>query len=273
MSNPLSKYFRQPAIYLKLPSGGRFWPDGSIDLTESGEIAVFPMTIKDEIALKTPDALMNGEGVLSMIRSCIPAIKDPSACPTVDLDAILIAIRVASYGQGMDINSVCPHCQESNESTINLNGLLGSIRMSGFEPTNINGMIFGFCPQTFRDINRANMIAFEEQRILELVGSDQLSEQDKNQLFKESFQKLTTMSLDGVVASIQFITVDGETVNDPGLILEFFDNCDRKTYDAVKKKIDDYAQANKIKPINLTCDHCSKDYETDLTFDQSNFFD
>jgi hypothetical protein len=273
MSNPLAKHFRQPAIYLKIPSGGRFWPEGSIELTATGEVPVFPMTIKDEIALKTPDALMNGEGVVNMIKSCIPAIKDPKDCPTVDLDAILIAIRLASYGQGMDINSTCPSCQESNESTVNLTSLLDNIRMSGFVPENINGMTFEFCPQTFRDINRANMIAFEEQRILELVGSDQISEQEKNRLFKESFQKLTTMSLDSVVSSIKSITVDGESVNDPGMILEFFDNCDRKTYDAVKKKIDDYANANKIKPIKLTCEHCNKDYETDLTFDQANFFD
>ena len=273
MSNPLAKHFRQPAIYLKLPSGGRFWPEGSIELTATGEVPVFPMTIKDEIALKTPDALMNGEGVVTMIKSCIPAIKDPRVCPTVDLDAVLIAIRLASYGQGMDVTSNCPSCQETNESTINLNTLLDNIRMAGFTPQDIGGMTFEFCPQTFQDINRANMIAFEEQRILELVGSDAISEQEKNRLFKESFQRLTTMSLDSVVSSIRSINVDGEAVTDPGMILEFFDNCDRKTYDAVKKKIDEYAQSNKIKPIKLTCDNCSKEYETDLTFDQANFFD
>jgi len=29
-TNPLKQYFRRPAIYLKLPSGGNFYPDGAI---------------------------------------------------------------------------------------------------------------------------------------------------------------------------------------------------------------------------------------------------
>jgi len=272
MSNPLAKHFRQPAIYLKLPSGGKFWPEGSIDLTATGELPVYPMTIRDEIALKTPDALMNGQGVADMIRSCVPNIKDPYACPTVDLDAVLISIRLASYGQGMDITSTCQACKETNESSVNLNTLLDSVRMSGYDDANIDSLKFEFKPQTFRDLNNANMIAFEEQRLLELVGSDRLSEQEKNSLFKASFLKLTNLSLDSVVNSIRSITVDGERVTDPEMIREFFNNCDRKIYDDLRTRIDQFNAQNKIKPLKLTCEHCQANYETDLTFDQSNFF-
>ena len=31
-TNPLSKYFRQPKIYLRLPSKGKFYPPGVIDM-------------------------------------------------------------------------------------------------------------------------------------------------------------------------------------------------------------------------------------------------
>ena len=55
--NPLAKHFRQPAIYLQLPSGGKYWPDGSIDLPLNGQIPVYPMTTRDEISIRTPDAL------------------------------------------------------------------------------------------------------------------------------------------------------------------------------------------------------------------------
>ena len=75
-NNPLTKFFRQPAIYLKLPSNGAFWPNDAIELPLTGEIPVYPLTTKDEIILRTPDALLNGEGVVEVIQSCCPSIKD-----------------------------------------------------------------------------------------------------------------------------------------------------------------------------------------------------
>ena len=71
-NNPLSGFMRQPKIYIKLPSGGAFWPRSSIDIPETGDLAVYSMTAKDEITFKTPDALLNGQAVVDVIHSCIP---------------------------------------------------------------------------------------------------------------------------------------------------------------------------------------------------------
>jgi hypothetical protein len=76
-SNPLRKYFRQPAIHLRLPSGGKFYPDGVVDLPPNGEIPIYPMTAVDEIITRTPDALFNGSAVPDILKSCVPNIKDP----------------------------------------------------------------------------------------------------------------------------------------------------------------------------------------------------
>ena len=53
-SNPLQKYFRQPKLYITLPSKGKFYPGGVFESTESGELPVFSMTAKDELTFKTP---------------------------------------------------------------------------------------------------------------------------------------------------------------------------------------------------------------------------
>ena len=97
--NPLKKYFRQPKIYLRLPSKGNFYPKGVLDFPESGEIPVYAMTARDELIIKTPDALINGESTVEVIKSCIPNIKDPWKMPNIDTDAILIAIRIAKIGR------------------------------------------------------------------------------------------------------------------------------------------------------------------------------
>ena len=106
-SNPLNKYFRQPAIYISLPSGNTY-PPHVVEPTQTGELAVMPMTAKDEIKFKTPDALMNGQGVVDVIQSCIPAIKDAWQVRSYDIDTVLIAIRIATYGETMDINFNIP---------------------------------------------------------------------------------------------------------------------------------------------------------------------
>ena len=39
--NPLSAFMRQPKIYIRLPSGGNYWPEGSIEIPETGELPVY----------------------------------------------------------------------------------------------------------------------------------------------------------------------------------------------------------------------------------------
>ena len=112
-SNPLSQFFRQPAIHIRLPSGGKFYPVGSINMPPNGELPVLPMTAVDEITYRTPDALFNGSAVVSVIQSCVPSIKDAWQMPSQDIDAVMIAIRIASFGHGMDINTQCPACNHN----------------------------------------------------------------------------------------------------------------------------------------------------------------
>jgi hypothetical protein len=139
--NPLVKHFRRPAIYFKLPSAGNFWEENTLDLPVIGEIPVYPMTTADELTLKTPDALMNGSGIVSVIQSCCPNIKDAWKMPSIDVDAVLIAIRIASYGQSMAISSVCPHCGEEHDYDVDLVNLIGQVKCPNFNtPVEYDGL-------------------------------------------------------------------------------------------------------------------------------------
>ena len=70
--NPLTSLMRQPKIYIKLPSNGRFWAPGSLDTPPNGEYAVYSMTARDEMMLKTPDSLLNGQAIVDVIEHCVP---------------------------------------------------------------------------------------------------------------------------------------------------------------------------------------------------------
>ena len=131
-SNPLNKYFRQPSIYVTLPSGGSY-PPHVVQQSQSGEIGIQPMTAKDEIRFKTPDALMNGQGVVDVIQSCVPQIKDAWQIKSYDLDTLLIAIRIATYGETMDFNFTVPGANEQVTHSQNLPAILDQIKSTVIE--------------------------------------------------------------------------------------------------------------------------------------------
>lgn len=274
-NNPLAKHFRQPAIYLKLPSQGRFYPPDGIELSVTGDIPIYPMTVKDELTLKTPDALMNGQGMVDVIQSCCPSIRDVWSIPSVDLDAIFIAIRLASYGQGMDISATCPHCGESNEYTINLTNLLENLTPANYnEGLTVDGLVIKFKPQSYQDVNKLNLATFEQRRLIANVTDAEIPDDEKRRLFDESFKKITDLNVSVLIDSIESIFVDKTLVTDPVMIKEFLDNCSRQTYQAIKDQIQKLAQANSAPPADLTCanEECGKEYQSPLVFDQSNFF-
>jgi hypothetical protein len=277
MVNPLAKHFRQPAIYLKLPSSGHFYPEGTLELPVDGKIPIYPMTVKDEITLRTPDALMKGGGMIDVVKSCCPNIKDPWAMPSVDLDAVFIALRLASYGAGMDVTTSCPHCTNSNEHTVDLRGLLDNVKPVNFkDPVTIDGLKFQFKPQKYQDINKVNLLTFEEQRLVNaIILNDELGQEEKNRQFAESFDKINKMNIETVVVSIKNITTEeGDVVTDTVQITEFLESCSRKTYNDIKEAVQKLIDANKMDPINVQCENedCLKEYPTTITFDQSNFF-
>ena len=87
-TNPLNKYYRQPSIYITLPTKGRYYSADVYTPTQTGEIPVLPMTAKDEIAFKTPDAMLNGQATVDVIKSCCPNILNPWQLTNYDLDTV-----------------------------------------------------------------------------------------------------------------------------------------------------------------------------------------
>ena len=210
-----------------------------------------------------------------MIRSCCPSIKDPWAIPLVDLDPILIAIRLASYGHGMDMKSNCTHCQAENEHTIDLRQVLDQLKISTAfdQPTYLDGLVFDVQPQTFKDINSASQLAFEQQRILAVVADTSIDLEERKAKFKESFANLTELNVGTLVTCIKTITTaEGVKVVEKELIKDFLNHCDRKTYEDIKQMVTEKLTANRLEPMTVACESCEKDYKITLDFNQSNFF-
>jgi hypothetical protein len=272
--NPLSKYFRQPAIYMNLPSGGKFWEENSLDLPVNGQIPVYPMTARDEVTLRTPDALLNGSSVVDVIQSCCPNIKNAWKMPSVDVDAVLIAIRIASYGAQMDIDTVCPKCQEENNHGLDLSGILSSISCPDYShKVEVNNLKIKIKPQEFFSINKKNNLAFEEQRLLEAVSKNDLSNEEQTQKINESMKNLLKISIDTIAESTDSIELDdGTIVANPAFITDFFNNADGIVIRTIQKHLGEINKSASIKDREIKCLSCSTEYKVPLEFDYANFF-
>ena len=141
VNNPLQKYFRQPKNYLRLPSRGKYYPAGALDMPVTGELAVYAMTAKDELTFKTPDALMNGQATVDVIQSCVPNIKNAWFMPSIDIDAVLIAIRLATYGEKMDINITVPNTTIKRDYSLDLRTALDELLLAKFEERLVVGQM------------------------------------------------------------------------------------------------------------------------------------
>lgn len=277
--NPLKSYFRQPKIYVTLPSGGKHYPNGALEMTETGELPVFAMTAKDELAFKTPDALLNGQATVDVIQSCIPNIKNAWFMPSLDLDAVLIAIRIATYGELMEVNTKVPVTFEERTYQLDLRETLDGLIGNQFEDVlQIGELTVHIRPLTYQEFTRSALKTFEEQRVFSLVNNEGISEEEKLAKFAKSFKKLTELTIGMVSQSIVAIETAGETVDNTKFINEFLENADKEFYNAIVEHVDKQKEKFSVKPLTVATEQEDRDqgapetFEVPVVFDQANFF-
>jgi hypothetical protein len=272
-ANPLANYFRQPKLYLRLPSHGKFYPEGALDTSEIDEYPVYAMTAKDELMFKTPDALMNGQATVEVIKSCVPAIKNPWQMPSLDLDAVLIAIRMATFGEQMEMHATCPSCQHFNDFTLNLVHYLDKIALTEYQTEiNVPPLTIHIRPYSYKEISRTAMKGLEQQKIFNIVNSEDMPDEEKIQKFGDSFVKLTELTVDVVAGCVTKISTPDGDVDDLESIKEFIGNAPSNVFNAVNDRIMDMKEQLSLKAQDVECSECKNQWNVEVTMDQTNFF-
>ena len=279
-NNPLTKYMRQPKIYISLPSQGKYWPAGSLNMPENGQLAVYSMTAKDEMLFKTPDALMNGQAVVDVIQSCIPDIKNAWNTPSIDMDIILVAIRIATYGEKMTVTANIPVINEEQEYDIDLHQFIDKVGNNVWsEQVPISDDLILFVkPLNYRHLTNISLKSFETNKIIQVAGDQNLSEKEKLQLVNDSFKVLSDLTTDMMVGTIFKIKTQESDVTETRYIKEFIENADRSVFDTVQKHINDLKEQNELKPISVPTTPEQQEagapatFEVPINFDHSTFF-
>ena len=271
--NPLINFYRQPKIYVRLPSNGKFYEPGSLDLSENGEYPVYAMTAKDELLFKTPDALLNGTSTVELIKSCIPAILNPWVMPNIDLDFALIAIRIATYGDKMDVGTNCPHCDAENSYDMDLTAWLDIFNNFIYNTDIVvDPLTVHVRPYTYKEVTKTALKSMEQQRVFQVINDDTLSDEIKLEKFGASFLKLTELTVDVIADCITAIDTPDGSVSDKTMIKEFISNCSKDIFQKIQDHVIQMKELIEFKAQNVTCGECSKPFSLPVTMDQSNFF-
>jgi len=270
--NPLKHYFRRPSIYIKLPSGGEGYNQQIVEKSDSGEYPVYPMSAIDEVTSRTPDALFNGHAVVDIIKSCVPAIKDPWKITSVDLDAVLIAIRIASSGDTMDIVCTCPKCNNENNFGINMVQLLSSRQNVDYKKTlKIRDLEIKFRPLTFQEVNKNSMSQYEVQKMLMAINGIE-NEEERAEETRKAMKYMNELTTDIITNTIDWIKTPETMVEDKNFIKEFVNHCDRQTSAGIKEFGIKLREENVLPQLDVKCSACENEFVTPLVLNYSDFF-
>lgn len=269
--NPLQQFFRQPKIYISFPSQGAYTKPGVFQ-GEPTNVPVYGMTGMDEIIIKTPDALLNGESTVKVIESCCPVIKDAWGLNNLDVDIVLTAIRIATYGNNITVGHKCEHCGTDNEYELDMGKLIehfGSIQYDN--KVVLKDLVIKLQPLTYRQVTDYSIRNFQLQQQLKQVETLQDEAEKKAEMAKlfAAFGELQTqVYLDG----IESIEAGTRVVNERSYIAEWAANTEKSVFDQIRKKIDENREKWRNPPQVVVCDECKKENTINVELDNASFF-
>lgn len=280
--NPLINYMRRPKLYIRLPSQGKYWDDDSLERTENNEYPVFAMTIKDELIVKTPDALLNGAATIEMVQSCIPNIKNAWKMPSIDIDAILIAIRIASTGEKMTLDIPIPGEEDTEPFEIDLRPVLDDIyaTVKWEEKIVVDDITFYIQPPEYNSITNFNIATMEASKIAtQLADMNDITEEQRISIVNQTVEKLANATLEQVFSTVFKISTPAGSTEDKEHIKEFFANSERKYFNAVADTLRELNNVNNdrhitvVAPPELVAKGLSETIKVPFNFDFSRFFE
>jgi hypothetical protein len=269
-TNPLQKYYRQPKIYISLPSKGLYYEEGAFH-GDYNNVPIFGMNGMDEIMYKTPDALFTGEATVKVIESCCPFIKDASKMPTLDVDTLVTAIRIATFGELLGIRHTCTNCGTENEFDIDLRTFLEYYSGLTFDnKIQVGELTVTLRPLSYKELTEINIENFKLQKMLTQVLN--INTEERQQHLDAIYEKLGEIQADVFISSIESIQTPEATVTDKEFIKEWLANTHLETYSAIKTKLETNKDSWNMPMYDIVCDNCGTEDKVDVVMDQSSFF-
>jgi hypothetical protein len=257
--NPLSQYFRLPALHVSLPSQGKFYSKDALDRTEDNQYPVLALSRQDEIVYVS--APSDGSSIASIIASCVPNIKDVKKMPIIDVDKLLVAVRIASQGSVLQDTAVCTNCKTENPVTVDLNQTLKQFESPDYsQPLAINDLQVYFRPILYQqaNVNTANVL--DDQAVADAID-DTVEPEVRTKQIERLLEKIRSMSTAVLSQHILYIQTPSARVDNSAHIVEWLNNCEKSVYLQLQQHIVSIKQQTELQPVAVTCSACSTEFK------------
>lgn len=278
-NNPLQKYFRQPSIFMKLPTNGKWYTPTDIELNESGEIPVYGLTAMDEVMLNTPDAMLNGTSLERVIQNCVPSIKNVKHLMLPDLEALFVAIRIATHGSKYEFERNCPKCNHTNNFEVDCQQLIDTMSIIEENDTivDINDtLLVHVKPYSLELRQTFIMKEFDEERMLRMLDEENkdLTEIEKAKILAEGIERLSKATFELAAKSIEKIYIKDQntSVTDFSFINEWLVSVTKNQADGVISAINTLNELGINNKTTAVCESCNHQWDEKLNFDLTGFF-
>lgn len=242
---------------VRLPSRGLLYEDGILDPNVTdGEVRISPMTIRDEILMRSPDALLSGEAIATVIGRCVPQILKPLQLHYADLDFIFLALRKVSYGPELEVNYK-HDCDSAREHSyiVDIDKKLRDCVY--LDPLTIEDQYVLYVEETdqtviFKPIRTQDMID---------ILAPQAEKEMSNAEIEQEMIKLATT---------QIVSIDGE--RDRLNILEWAANVPASVMRSIREKLEKMERWGVSYKFGIDCRDCGNHVEAEVPLNTVSFF-
>ncbi len=277
--NPLLVGIRLPGDTVRIPSRGAFYVNNELaSHIKNGEVHVYPMRAIDEITMRSPDKLLNGDAIVEVFAHCIPDVLNPKQLFAKDVDFLMIALRRITYGIEYEFSNVhnCTDAQRHNY-IVDINQFIkpeGELDPVLYEHKHKyvvprTGQVVMFQPMRYSDVIDIMNATIEEdtqqpapEKKKSLMPDPTPSIEPVDQLSKERklFQSLLT-----TINNVNGIT-------DKDMIIEWLGTLTAPEIRAMLDQLDKIGEWGPTYLTTITCKDCGEPVELNVPINPINFF-
>lgn len=260
-TNPLLERARLPGQTFSIPSKAVFYTHGEVDdsvIASKGEVVVYPMVTMDEIAMKTPDKLLNGTAITDVFKRCIPQILQPLDLLSKDIDYLLICLRKITFGDQyrFEHKHDCENAKEHSYE-IHLDSLINEAKTinlkkakTDYTLTLPNGQVVSLSPPKY----------FQMLKFFQAFGPQGNTEVSDEELTQEIIR--TTISM--------IDNVDG--INDKQMILEWAQSIPAGFAHSIGERVNEVSSWGANLERKIKCKDCGMEVEVHVSLNPLDFF-
>jgi hypothetical protein len=194
---------------------------------------------------------------------------------TNDIDALITAIRLATFNDSLETELYCPACNHHNKFSLDLQYALDN--MTELDPEYIayldNGLSVFVKPYSFPEVLKELHSQFERTKLSRSIEAEDTPSEKRSEMFTSAFKNMAIIKFELMTSCIVKVVneKDGINVTEPRFIKEFLHNIDKKNADKISDLITEINKIGIKRTFIAKCEKCSHEWESEIDFNPVNF--